>query len=289
MKKYLVFILIFNFFILPTNTKAKNKLIVNTVTQGKENLNIYQTPLTEKKQIDNLKKDLKIKSDFLKIKIPEIAKKNKNRPPRTKFKGPSEDIYNDYANSVVFIGNIKNSGSGFVINHNGKKIITNWHVVEGSKRVDVWLKPKDVRDERYLINNVESYKAKVIKIDKQKDLALLEIIDLPKNIKPVQLGNYNDVRIGETVFAIGHPGDLIWSFNGGMVSQKRPNYRWSYKNSSHLANVIQTDTAINPGNSGGPLFNKNKKLVGINTFTTDGENLNFAVSVNDMIEFVNKP
>ena len=85
---------------------------------------------------------------------------------------------------------------------------------------------------------------------------------MPNDVKPVSLGNFNDVSIGETVFAIGHPDDLIWSFSSGMVSQLRPNYKWRYKNSHHFADVIQTQTPINPGNSGGPLFNKNKKLVG---------------------------
>ena len=74
-----------------------------------------------------------------------------------------------------------------------------------------------------------------------------------------------------------------------MVSQLRPNYKWKYKNSYHFADVIQTQTPINPGNSGGPLFNKNKKLVGVNTFTKEGENLNFAISVNNMVEFLKKP
>ena len=73
-----------------------------------------------------------------------------------------------------------------------------------------------------------------------------------------------------------------------MVSQIRPKYNWNYKSSNHLANVIQIQVPINPGNSGGPLFNKNKELVGINTFTTEGENLNFAVAVDDVIEFLNE-
>ena len=74
-----------------------------------------------------------------------------------------------------------------------------------------------------------------------------------------------------------------------MVSQLRKDYKWKYKNSNHFADVIQIQVPINPGNSGGPLFNKNKKLIGVNTFTADGENLNFAISVNDMIEFLNEP
>ena len=112
---------------------------------------------------------------------------------------------------------------------------------------------------------------------------------MSKNITGVPFGKFDDVKIGETVFAIGHPGDLIWSFNSGMVSQLRSNHKWKYKNSSHFADVIQTQTPINPGNSGGPLFNKNKKLVGVNTFTATGENLNFAVSVDDLILFLKEP
>ena len=73
-----------------------------------------------------------------------------------------------------------------------------------------------------------------------------------------------------------------------MVSQIRPNYTWRYLSTRHHANVIQTQTPINEGNSGGPLFNREKKLVGVNTFTTDGENLNFAIAVNDVIEFINE-
>ena len=268
-----------------------NSLLFSSKMAGKENLVIYQTPLTNKKQINQLKQDIETDKDYLNIIRPKLISKNKNRPPRTKFKGASEDIYKDYAKSVVFIGNRKKntSGSGFVINHKGKKIITNWHVVEGSKSVKVWLKPKDLVAEQYMLDNLDSYEARVVKIDREKDLALLEVVGLPNDIKPVSLGNFKDVNIGETVFAIGHPDDLIWSFSSGMVSQLRPNYKWRYKNSYHFADVIQTQTPINPGNSGGPLFNKDKKLVGVNTFTKEGENLNFAISVNNMVEFLKKP
>ena len=55
-----------------------------------------------------------------------------------------------------------------------------------------------------------------------------------------------------------------------------------------LANVIQTQASINPGNSGGPLFNKDKELIGVNTFTSEGENLNFAIAVDDVISFINE-
>ena len=284
-----IFILILHF--SSAKSEITNKSIIDSKVKGKETISIAVTPLTGKKQIKELKQNVEINKNFLNVIRPKLISKNKNRSPRTKFKGPAEEIFKDYAKSVVFIGNYKKngSGSGFVINHKGKKIITNWHVIEGSKKVRVWLKPKNLVNERYMLDNLDSYEARVIKIDKEKDLALLEIVDMPDDIKPVQFGDFKKVNVGETAFAIGHPGDLIWTFSNGMVSQLRQDYKWKYKNSHHFADVIQIQVPINPGNSGGPLFNKNKKLIGGNTFTADGENFNFAGSVNDMIEFLNKP
>ena len=91
---------------------------------------------------------------------------------------------------------------------------------------------------------------------------MVEVAKLPLKIKPVIYGNFKDIKIWETLFAIGHPEGLLWSLTSGMVSQKRPQYKWKYKSSSLLANVIQTQTPINPGTSGGPLFDINKKLIG---------------------------
>ncbi len=287
MIKKIIFILSI-FLIFPAQAKMINNLILNSKILGEEKIEIIKTPLSDKDLLEELKLEISLKEKYLNKINPILVRKNMNRPPLTKFKG-SEEIYKEYANSVVFIGNKNNSGSGFVIDFKGKKIITNWHVIEGSKKVKIWLKPKDLVDERYMIGNQESFNAKVIKIDKEKDLALLDVSGLPNNIKPVALGKFENISIGETVFAIGHPGELIWTFSSGMVSQLRPNYKWKYRNSNHFANVIQTQTPINPGNSGGPLFNKDKKLVGVNTFTTEGENLNFAVSVDDLIEFLEKP
>ena len=210
-----------------------------------------------------------------------------------KYKG-AEDIYNDFSSSVVFIGSRKNKryegmGSGFVINHKGKlKIITNWHVIDGADKISIWLKPNKMVDENYLITKVESYNAKLTSVNKKKDLAMLEVERLPIKIKPVRYGKFSKVRPGQTSFAIGHPEGLLWSFTSGMIGQVRPDYDWRYKGSSHKANVIQTGAAINPGNSGGPLFNKERELIGINTFTSEGENLNFAIAVDDVIDFINE-
>ena len=246
-----------------------------------EYIEIKNTDLTKKSNVDKLINEVNDRENFDEISIASVPK----------FKGGAEEIFEDYADSVVLIGNTNKwaTGSGFFIKHNGLKIITNWHVVEGSKNVDVWLKPKENKEVEYLLNNVDSYKGKVVKTNKKKDLAMIEIKGISHRIKPVIFGSYKKIKIGEMGFAIGHPEGLGWTFTSGMISQIRPNHKWPYANSRHRASVIQTQTPINQGNSGGPLFNKRKELIGVNTFTTaKAENLNFAVSVDDLKEFINE-
>tara|TARA_X000000950_G_scaffold281250_1_gene377494 strand:- start:612 stop:1895 length:1284 start_codon:yes stop_codon:yes gene_type:complete len=253
---------------------------------------VNDTNLVDSENAENLLDNVKDLNEALSEKQKEIQDNNKNRS-QPKYKG-AEDIYNDFSSSVVFIGNRKNNrlegmGSGFVINQRGKlRIITNWHVIDEADSISVWLKPNKMVDEDYLLTKVESFGAKIIKVNKTKDLAMLQVEKLPIKVKPVSYGKFNKVKPGQTSFAIGHPEGLLWTFTSGMVSQVRPNYNWRYKGSRHKANVIQTQAAINPGNSGGPLFNKNKELIGVNTFTSEGENLNFAIAVDDVIDFINE-
>lgn len=136
-------------------------------------------------------------------------------------------------------------GSGFIISENGY-IITNHHVVEGADEVLVRL-----NDKRELL-------AKIIGSDEFSDIALLKVeaSDLPV----VNIGNSENLRVGEWVLAIGSPFGFDHSATAGIVSAKgrslpRANY----------VSFIQTDVAINPGNSGGPLFNLDGEVVGINS------------------------
>ena len=262
----------------------------NVVSQASYKVN--DTNLIDDGQAENLFNSIQEIDEALVDKSKEIQNNNKNRS-QPKFKG-AEDIFKDFSNSVVFIGSRKNNklkgmGSGFVINHKGKlKIITNWHVIDDADNFNIWLKPKEMVDENYLINRVDFFNAKLIKVNKTKDLAMLETTNLPLKIKPVVYGNFKKIKPGQNSYAIGHPEGLLWTFTSGMISQVRPNYNWKYKGSRHKANVIQTQASINPGNSGGPLFNKDKELIGVNTFTSEGENLNFAIAVDDVIEFINE-
>ena len=147
----------------------------------------------------------------------KIIKQNRNRKT-VKYKGPIEDIFTENADSVVFIGNRKNNriqgiGTGFVINHKNKlKIITNWHVIEDADKIDVWLKPDKQVDEYFLIQNVNSYNAKILNIDKKKDLAILEVPKLSLKTKPLNFKDFNKIRHGESLFVIGHPHINYWLY-----------------------------------------------------------------------------
>jgi hypothetical protein len=85
------------------------------------------------------------------------------------------------------------------------------------------------------------------------------------------------------VHAIGHPAGEAWTYTRGLISQIRNDFTWD----KHRADVIQTQTPISPGNSGGPLLGDSGKILGVNSFKdTEGENLNFAISVIDIAPFV---
>ena len=262
------------------------KLKGNIKFEGTAAIEVNATPLVDEKIIEKSKDKLVTIINYANNQSQTVKKKNKNRKPRTKFKGGPEEIFEKFANSVVYIENQKDrgTGSGFVINHKGLKIITNWHVVETAKDVTICLRTDDLNK----VCDTDYYTGKVIKKNKRKDLAMIEVKGLPSSIKPVVYGKYKDVKIGQTAFAIGHPEGLVWTFTNGMISQKRPEHNWSYKSSRHKAKTIQIQVPINPGNSGGPLFNKDQKLIGVNTFTSEGENLNFAIAVDDLIEFINE-
>jgi hypothetical protein len=91
------------------------------------------------------------------------------------------------------------------------------------------------------------------------------------------------LTVGSDVNAIGHPKGEAWTFTRGVISQIRQAYKWKTADGlEHVATVIQTQTPINPGNSGGPLISTEGKLIGVNTFKSDGEGLNYAVSVNEV-------
>ncbi len=201
----------------------------------------------------------------------------------SRTRGPQDiSLFHRAAPSVVLILVKDALGSGSLLADN--IILTNLHVVEHNREVTVVFKPADPGGKP---SQDEIVKGDVIKIDAQRDLALVRPRSLPNRpITPLQIDS-TELEVGSDVAAIGHPEGQSWTYTKGIVSQIRPDFKWSAEGSSHLATVIQTQTPINPGNSGGPLLSDDGKIVGVNSFKEkDGEGLNFAVAAKDITFFL---
>ena len=174
--------------------------------------------------------------------------------------------------SVVTIRTEVGQGTGFIINNKGY-VVTNAHVLADN----FGFLAKDI--------NAITYDQKVFDVefighDADFDLALLQIPTQDYNA--LEIGNSNEVQIGERVIAIGNPLGLQFSVTEGIVSGvHRPG-------PSKTEAYIQTDAALNPGNSGGPLINKQGEVIGINNFKIGGgESLGFALESNYIKQAVN--
>jgi S1-C subfamily serine protease len=195
-------------------------------------------------------------------------------------------LYRAASPSVVLVVTETGIGSGSLISINGD-VLTNWHVVKDAVEVAVVFKPQL---EGQGITRADARRAKVLRYDQVSDLALLRVLEVPSGARPLTLGSMNDTAVGADVHAIGHPSGQNWTYTRGVVSQIRRNYKWTSSDQlGHEASVIQTQTPINPGNSGGPLLSEEGRIVGVNTFKSEGEGLNFAVSVEEVREFLNRP
>jgi S1-C subfamily serine protease len=142
------------------------------------------------------------------------------------------------------------SGSGFIIDVDGH-ILTNFHVVEGARRLEVTLSDKS------------KYTARYIGGDKSNDLAVIRINAPASKLKPLRLGDSGNLQVGQKALAIGNPFGLTGTLTTGIISSLGRSIR--AENNRVIENVIQTDASINPGNSGGPLLNSRGEVIGINS------------------------
>ena len=152
--------------------------------------------------------------------------------------------------SFFTVGVAKGAGSGFVWDTSGH-VVTNFHVVEGARNVQVQL------------DAGKTYSAKVIGVAPDYDLAVVKLAEVPPGLKPIPLGTSADLRIGQSVYAIGNPFGLTRTLTSGLVSALDRHLPTS--DIREIAGAIQTDAAINPGNSGGPLLDSAGRLVGVTT------------------------
>ena len=173
------------------------------------------------------------------------------------------------------------SGTGFVYKVNDKYgyIITNFHVINNSTEVKV------------KFSNEKTYEATVVGYDEYADIAVLSV-DKDAVIAVAVMGKSEDLRVGDTTFAVGAPLDssvFSWTVTRGILSGKNRIVEVdSDVNGTNIMQVIQTDTAINSGNSGGPLCNSNGEVVGITNMklaSSSIEGMGFAIPIEDGIKY----
>lgn len=174
-------------------------------------------------------------------------------------------IFEGAAPSVVYITNIglqrnffsmtvekypRGAGSGFIYNKDGY-VVTNFHVIANSTELQVALADQS------------QWKGKVVGFARDKDLAVIKIDAPQERLHPIAIGTSSDLKVGQSVYAIGNPFGLDHTLTTGIVSALDREIE-SFDGRT-IEGVIQTDAAINPGNSGGPLLDSAGRLIGVNT------------------------
>lgn len=165
---------------------------------------------------------------------------------------PFRDFFNDFGPKNGLPEPFHNQrpqssvGTGFILDEDGW-IVTNQHVVDGAHSITVRL--SDNRE----------FDAEIIGVDALTDLALLRV-ETSEDLPHVELGDSDEIRVGEDVMALGNPFGLGGTVTAGIVSAKGRSIA-----DSPYADFLQTDAAINKGNSGGPLFNMDGEVVGVNS------------------------
>lgn len=164
---------------------------------------------------------------------------------------------------------MKGMGTGIFVDERGY-IVTNNHVVEGVRRINVTLH-----------DGTETV-ARLIAQDPSTDLAVIKI-SVSRPMELINIGRSNDLMIGEDVIAVGNAFGYEHTVTRGIISALHRNVQVS--DSQKYFDLIQTDAAINPGNSGGPLLNIDGELIGINVAVRQGAQcIGFAIPIDRALE-----
>ena len=167
---------------------------------------------------------------------------------------------------------VQGVGSGVIIDSRGH-ILTNNHVIDGTDRI------------RVTLGDSKQVSAKVVGTDEETDLAVLTAEPLEintrneVNFQPANLGNSEELKVGQIVMALGNPFGLTGgpTVTAGIISSLNRNVQFE----NGILELVQTDAAINPGNSGGPLINTKGEVVAVNTAKIPyGQGIGFAVPIN---------
>ncbi len=159
---------------------------------------------------------------------------------------------------------VNGMGTGVVIDERGY-IITNFHVVDGVKKIEVTLSDESTTT------------AQLVSTDPVNDLALVRV-DVQRKLPVITIGTSSDLMVGETVIALGNAYGYEHTATDGIVSAIHRSVQVS--DTQSYEDLIQTDASINPGNSGGPLLNIDGEMIGLNVAVRAGaQGIGFAIPV----------
>jgi len=208
----------------------------------------------------------KLTADVIKTQTDLEIQSEKLKKIKSSVSNDFSSVIDNTISGVVSIVTDISKGSGFIITNDGY-VVTNYHVINGAKRISV-------------IPYENSAKTiELIGYDIEMDIALLKING---NYTSLSFGNSNNAEIGEKVIAMGNPFGLSFSVTEGIVSSLHR------IGNNGLKVYMQTDVPLNPGNSGGPLINKQGEIIGINNFkVSEAESLGFALESNQAVETIN--
>jgi S1-C subfamily serine protease len=176
-------------------------------------------------------------------------------------------IIEDEIEGVVTIKTDVSQGSGFLIKDTGY-LVTNAHVISGASSASV------------ITSDGKAHAVALIGVNSLMDIALLKIEGVYHSL---DLGNSNDVKIGEKVIAIGNPLGLSFTATEGIISAR------DRKGINNMPYYFQTDVSLNPGNSGGPLINTKGEVIAINNFKiSEAENIGFSLEINEAKDAINE-
>ena len=256
---------------------GKKKIIITTITLillwllgfylyvTYNNIEIYDSNYTTQKTQSTIEEQTVEKAEEESKKVADIIEETiESVVGISKLKNAGTSIFSESTESQLGLG------TGIIVTDNGY-ILSNEHVT-GSKYSKCYV----------TLENGKNYNGTVVWSDSSIDLSIVKID--ANNLKYVQFADSDNIKIGETVYAIGNPIGFEFrrTVTSGIISAKNRTIKLEEENSqSYMTDLIQTDATINPGNSGGPLIYPNGQVIGINTVKiSSAEGIGFAIPIN---------
>lgn len=272
MKRHVISLYVIVMILLVSQTFTMYMLIIRTTQLGIQINNTYSDLKNDEREIyskigqisSNL---INAENSIQKISTTQTSFEKQISEIKAGTSADFSGIIESSLNSVVAIVTDVGQGTGFIVNENGF-IVTNAHVLFNAKYAKAITAQK------------ESIDSELVGYNLNMDLAVLKI---PGQFNKFEIGNSDEVKIGEKVIAIGNPLGLSFSATEGIISAR------DRVGSNNLPYYFQTDVSLNPGNSGGPLINKQGEVIGINNFKISGaENIGFALESNYIRQTINQ-